>query len=128
MRRILVAEDRPASLELTRTILESSGYEVIEALDGKEALEKAWANAVDLVLLDLQMPRLNGFQTLAELRKNPRFKETPIVALTANAMQGDREQALAAGFSSYLAKPVDIAVLRSEIERLIGAKALSSPK
>jgi two-component system cell cycle response regulator DivK len=127
MRRILVAEDRPASLELTRTILESSGYEVIEALDGKEALEKACAHAVDLILLDLQMPQLNGFQTLAELRKNPRFKETPIVALTASAMQGDRDQALAAGFSSYLAKPVEIAVLRSEIERLINTKA-SSPK
>jgi two-component system cell cycle response regulator DivK len=128
MRRILVAEDRPASLELTRTILESSGYEVIEALDGKEALEKACANTVDLILLDLQMPQLNGFQTLAELRKNPRFKETPIVALTANAMQGDRERALAAGFSSYLAKPVDISVLRSEIDRLIGANAISCPK
>jgi two-component system cell cycle response regulator DivK len=127
MRRILVAEDRPASLELTRTILESSGYEVIEALDGKEALEKACAHAVDLILLDLQMPQLNGFQTLAELRKNPRFKETPIVALTASVMQSDRDQALAAGFSSYLAKPVEIAVLRSEIERLISTKA-SSPK
>jgi CheY-like chemotaxis protein len=101
---------------------------VIEALDGREAVDKACANGVDLVLLDLQMPKLNGFQALAELKKNPSFREVPIVALTASAMHGDREQALAAGFSSYLAKPVDITVLRSEIERLIGSTKSSSAK
>jgi len=120
MKRILVAEDRPASLELIRTVLESAGYEVIGAVDGQEAVEKASGNPVDLVLLDLQMPKMDGFDVLAQLRKDPRFQSIPIVALTASAMQGDRERALAAGFSSYLAKPVDLIVLRSEMERLIG--------
>ena len=119
MKRILVAEDRPASLELIRTVLENAGYEVIEAIDGQEALEKAAATPVDLILLDLQMPRIDGFGVLARLRKDHRFARTPIVALTASAMQGDRERALAAGFSGYVAKPVDLGVLRSEVKRLI---------
>jgi CheY-like chemotaxis protein len=119
VKRILVAEDRPASLELICTVLETVGYEVIRAADGHEALEKALSNAVDLVLLDLQMPKLDGFGVLAELRKDSGFANTPIVALTASAMQGDRERALAAGFSSYITKPVDIRLLRSELERLL---------
>jgi CheY-like chemotaxis protein len=121
MKRILVAEDRPGSLELIRTVLESAGYEVVEAMDGQEAVEKASGNSVDLLLLDLQMPKIDGFGVLAHLRKDPRFASTPIVAFTASAMQGDRERALAAGFSSYIAKPIDLAALRSEMERLIGS-------
>lgn len=120
MKRILVAEDRPASLELIRTVLESAGYDVIEAVDGQEAVEKASADPVDLILLDLQMPKLDGFGVVTHLRRDPRFQSTPIVALTASAMQGDRERALAAGFSSYITKPVEVAALRSEMERLIG--------
>jgi two-component system cell cycle response regulator DivK len=127
MKRILVAEDRPTSLELIRTVLESAGYEVIEALDGQQAIEKASDNPVDLVLLDLQMPKVNGFGVLAELREDPRYAHIPIVALTASAMQGDRERALAAGFSSYVTKPVELTVLRSEIERLIGGEQMLDP-
>lgn len=122
MKRILVAEDRPGSLELIRTVLESAGYEVVEAVDGQEAVEKASTNSVDLILLDLQMPKIDGFGVAAHLRRDPRFASIPIVALTASAMQGDRERALAAGFSSYIAKPVDLTILRSEIERLISPK------
>lgn len=122
MKRILVAEDRPASLELIRTVLESAGYEVIDAVDGQEALDKAAETPVDLVLLDLQMPKIDGFGVVGRLRSDPKFSAIPIVALTASAMHGDRERALAAGFSSYIAKPIDLTVLRSEIRRLIGAK------
>jgi CheY-like chemotaxis protein len=125
MKRILVAEDRPASLELIRTVLERAGYEVIDAMDGQQALEKAAETAVDLVLLDLQMPKVDGFGVVSRLRNDPKFTAIHIVALTASAMQGDRERALAAGFSSYIAKPIDLAVLRSEIGRLIGAKGTS---
>ncbi|HXE13503.1 MAG TPA: response regulator [Bryobacteraceae bacterium] len=122
MKRILVAEDRPASLELIRTVLESAGYEVIDAMDGQDALHKAGANSVDLVLLDLQMPKIDGFGVIRQLRNDPKFNNIPIVALTASAMQGDRERALSAGFSSYIAKPINLAALRSEIERLLNAK------
>lgn len=120
MKRILVAEDRPASLELIRTVLEAAGYEVIEAVDGRDAIEKASRNPVDLILLDIQMPKMDGYDVLAHLRKDARFEGIPIVALTASAMHGDREKALMAGFSAYIPKPVDVRALRSEMERLIG--------
>jgi two-component system cell cycle response regulator DivK len=122
MKRILVAEDRPASLELIRTVLESAGYEVIDAMDGQDALYKAGANSLDLVLLDLQMPKIDGFGVVRQLRNDPKFNNIPIVALTASAMQGDRERALGAGFSSYIAKPIDLAALRAEIERLLSGE------
>ena len=119
MKRILVAEDRPSSRELISTVLHSAGYEIIEAADGADALDKAMHNSLDLVILDLQMPKIDGFGVLAALRKDPRFVNVPILALTASAMHGDRERALKAGFSSYIAKPVDLKGLRLEIERLI---------
>jgi CheY-like chemotaxis protein len=118
MKRILVAEDRASSRELIRAVLDGAGYRVLEAVDGKDALDKAYASAFDLIILDLQMPKLDGFEVLASLRKDARFERVPVMALTASAMQGDRERALAAGFSSYVAKPVDLNFLRSEIERL----------
>lgn len=118
MKTILVAEDRPSSRELIRTVLESVGYEVTEAVDGQDALDKAALSGFDLVILDLEMPRLGGFDVVAVLRKDQRFLRTPILALTASAMQGDRERALDAGFSSYITKPVDLKFLRNEIERL----------
>lgn len=118
MKRILIAEDREASRELIRTVLEAAGFDVLEAADGCEALAIASKCLPDLVLLDLQMPKLDGFAVLAALRRDRRYAQTPIVALTASAMSGDRERALAAGFSAYIAKPVDLTLLRSEIERL----------
>ena len=120
MKRILIAEDRDSSRELIRTVLESAGYEVIEGVDGEQALEIAMHNPVDLIILDLQMPKVDGFGVVRSLREHERFAGTPILALTASAMQGDRERALAAGFSSYIAKPVDLKLLRSEVRRFVG--------
>jgi CheY-like chemotaxis protein len=117
--RILVVDDKASSRELVRTILENLGYAIEEAGDGVEALEAVHASPPDLVLLDLQMPRLTGEEVLARLRADQRFAELPVVALTASAMAGDREKALAAGFTSYLAKPVTLSTLRTEIERLL---------
>jgi CheY-like chemotaxis protein len=117
--RILVVDDKPSSRELVRTILENVGYDIEEAGDGIQALEAIRTNPPDLVLLDLQMPGLNGRQVLAELRAEDRFADLPVVALTASAMAGDREKALAAGFTSYLSKPVTLSTLRSEVQRLL---------
>jgi two-component system, cell cycle response regulator DivK len=119
MKRVLVVDDRAASRELIRTILEHSGYAVSEAGDGREAVRLAQQIGPDLILLDLQMPDLDGFGALEQLRADPRFAALPIVALTASAMQGDREKALAAGFTSYLAKPVTLPALRVELARLL---------
>jgi CheY-like chemotaxis protein len=119
MKTILVAEDRDASRELVRTLLEHSGYLVLEATNGAEAVDVAKANMPDLVLLDLQMPLKNGFEVLHELRADDRFSSTPIVALTASAMLGDKEKALMQGFSSYLTKPISLATIRLELARLL---------
>lgn len=119
MKRILIVDDKASSRELLRAVLEKQGYQVTEAADGDEALKKARSEGPDLVLLDLQMPVRNGYEVLEEMRRDPRFATVPIVAVTASAMQGDREKALAAGFNSYLTKPLTLNNLRSEIQRLL---------
>lgn len=123
MKRILIADDKATGRELVRTILENDGYEVFEASDGLEAIEKARQVHPDLMILDLHMPRLDGFGTVAALRQDASFVSTPIMALTASAMMGDRERALGAGFTGYVTKPIRVAVLRAEIERLLDGSA-----
>jgi two-component system cell cycle response regulator DivK len=119
MKTVLVAEDREASRELIRSLLEHSGYNVLEAANGAEAVAIAFEMAPDLVLLDLQMPVKDGLQVLRELRADQRFKRTPIVALTASAMRGDKETALTSGFTGYLTKPVSLSEIRQELTRLL---------
>lgn len=119
MKTILVAEDRESSRELARTMLEHSGYAVLEAKNGGEAIRIAQEQLPDLVLLDLQMPVKNGFEVLHALRSDERFKLTPIVALTASAMMGDKDKALMDGFTAYLTKPLSLSAVRREIARLL---------
>lgn len=126
MKRILIVDDKATSRELLRTVLEKNGYAIFEAADGAEAIEKARAESPDLILLDLQMPVRNGYEVLHELRQDPRYATLPIIALTASAMQGDREKALAAGFTAYLPKPVTLAHLRDEVQRLLSKSANSA--
>ncbi len=120
MKKILVADDIETSRELIRTVLETSGYEVIEASDGLEALQYARQIHPDLIILDIHMPGADGFGVLAELRKDNTLAATPVMALTASAMQGDRQRALSAGFDSYISKPIPLSVLRKEVELLLG--------
>lgn len=116
---ILIADDRASSRELLRTVLQRAGYEVLEAEDGEQALAQARSGHPDLILLDLQMPGLDGFGVLAELRGDPRFAHLPVLALTASAMRGDREKILEAGFTDYLAKPAGPETLRETVARLL---------
>src|SRR4051812_36999661 len=101
MMRVLVAEDNPMNRELIRSILEDRGCEVVEAADGEEALAKIRESEPDLILMDVQMPRLDGIDALHRLRHDPILASIPVIALTAYAMCGDKEQFLAAGFDSY---------------------------
>jgi two-component system, cell cycle response regulator DivK len=119
MKKVLVADDRATSRELVRVALEHQGYLVYEAADGAEALSSARDLRPDLIILDLHMPGLDGFQVIQEIRRDPHLSAIPVMALTASAMQGDRERALAVGFSSYLAKPIHLNNLRKEVERLL---------
>lgn len=105
--------------ELIRTVLESSGYDVVEAGDGEEALAVAFSRLPDLILLDIQMPLLDGMAVVTELRKDPRFALTPVIAVTATAMKGDMQKGMEAGFTDYLTKPVSIERLRQIIGRFL---------
>ena len=118
MKTVLIAEDRESSRELLRIMLEHLGYLVIEAADGAEAVEMTREKNPGLILLDLQMPIKDGFAVLSELRADSRFRATPIVAVTASAMQGDEQRALHSGFTGYLTKPLSLCALRGELERL----------
>ena len=120
MKKVLIADDKATSRELIRTVLEQSGYAVFEASDAAEAVCSAAKILPDLIVLDLHMPVLDGFGVLQELRRDQRFFATAIVALTASAMQGDREPAFSAGFTAYIAKPISLGALRKEMERWLG--------
>jgi CheY-like chemotaxis protein len=116
-KKIVVADDDGVGRELIREVLEMSGYEVIEAADGIEAVNRVREASPDLVLVDIQMPHLDGYGVLRELRADPQFSGLRVVAVTAFAMRRDREKARDAGFDGYITKPVDIAALRAEIRR-----------
>ena len=112
--------------ELVRDMLEGSGFVVLEAGNGLEALHMLSQTAPDLVLLDIQMPVLDGMAVIQELRSEPQYASLPVVALTAYAMVGDRERVLNAGFSGYIAKPISRKVLLEEIGLHLTQKATVS--
>ncbi|MFB3827876.1 MAG: ATP-binding protein [Bryobacteraceae bacterium] len=118
-RTILVADDSAPAREWARDVFEPLGYRVIEAVDGGDAVRQVERENPDLVLMDIQMPVIDGYAALARLRENARFARLPVIALTAFAMQGDRERALAAGFDGYVAKPVAAGALEAEVRRLL---------
>ena len=119
MKKVLVADDKDTGRELVRTVLEKSGHQVFEASDGEAAVAEALRLHPDLIILDIHMPGLDGFGVIEKLRREPTFSRTPIIALTASAMMGDRERAMAAGFTGYITKPIRLGALRAEVERLL---------
>src|SRR5712691_406906 len=122
MRRILVAEDDAPSRELVREILESEGYEVVEAADGGEALAKIRQTEPDLVLLDIRMPVLGGFAVLEQLKRDQNFSHLQVIALTAYGMEDDRARVLGAGFDAHLSKPVDVIKLKAQIKAFLDSR------
>jgi two-component system cell cycle response regulator DivK len=118
MKKILIAEDNPASREFLVELLDAQGYQVIVAEDGESALRKVKAEPPDLVLLDIQMPGMDGYEVVRRLRADPSTSALRIVACTAYAMSGDEEKAIAAGFDGYITKPIRAAALRTQIEKL----------
>ena len=106
--RILVVEDNEKNMKLFRDVLSATGYRTLEATTGGEAVELATEQAPDLVLMDIQMPDIDGVEALRRLRADERTAAIPVLAVTAQAMQGDRERFLAEGFDGYLSKPVNV--------------------
>lgn len=114
-KRILIVDDNQDSRELVVKVLKNKGYEIIEAADGEEALEKAVAERPDLILMDIAIPKIDGYEVTRRLKHREEFKDTPIVALTAHAMRGDREKALEAGCEGYISKPINVRELPEQI-------------
>lgn len=122
MIKVLIAEDNAVNRELLRELLEARGYAVVEACDGEDALTVIEQMQPDILLLDIGMPKLDGFAVIRKIRENPRLAPLPVLAVTAYAMQGDRERILNAGFDGYLSKPVTSRSLGEEIDRLLNKK------
>ena len=118
--QVLVVEDNEKNMKLFRDVLQASGYRTLEATTGEAAVELALAHAPALVLMDVQLPGIDGKEALARLRGDERTEAIPVLALTAQAMQGDRERFLDAGFDGYLSKPVDIVELVDAVRERCG--------
>jgi two-component system cell cycle response regulator DivK len=116
---ILVVEDNPLNLELVRDVLITAGMKVIEARTAQEGLHAAQEVKPSLILLDIRLPGMDGFAVLELLKADPATSSIPVVALTAQAMVGDREQALTAGFADYVPKPIDTRTLAATIRAIL---------
>jgi len=106
--QVLVVEDNKKNMKLFRDVLQASGYRLLEATTGERAIELAAEHQPNLVLMNIQLPDLDGVDALGRLRADARTASIPVVALTAQAMHGDRERFLDAGFDAYISKPVDV--------------------
>ena len=118
-RRILVVEDNPLNLKLVRDVLTAFDYDVVEAHTGEEGVELAGTCEPDLVLMDLQLPGIDGYEALRLLRQDPRLGAVPVVAVTAFAMQEDRERTAREGFDGYLGKPISVRSLPSQVDAFL---------
>ena len=123
MAKILLVEDNEMNRDMLSRRLERKGYEVEMAVDGRQGVDKAKTLAYDLVLMDMSLPEIEGWEATRELRADPATKELPIIALTAHAMSGDREKAIEAGCNDYDTKPIELSRLLGKMEALLGGAA-----
>jgi two-component system cell cycle response regulator DivK len=123
-RRILVVEDNPLNLKLVRDVLQFAGYDVIEAQSGEEGLRVAQQDPPDLVLMDLQLPGIDGTETLRRMREGSLGRDVPVVAVTAFAMAEDRERASQAGFDGFVEKPISVRELPGQVEAFMNRRAV----
>jgi two-component system, cell cycle response regulator DivK len=117
--RILVVEDNERNLKLVRDVLKFAGYDVIFALSGEQGVALAREHLPNLVLMDLQLPTIDGAEALRLLRADPRTREVPVVAVTALAMKEDRDRALRAGFDGYIEKPISVRALPEQVRAFL---------
>jgi two-component system cell cycle response regulator DivK len=119
-RVILIVDDDSRTLKLLRDLLQVKGYATLEALDGKQGVDMARAKMPDLIFMDMQMPVMDGFEATNILKANPVTKNIPVIALTALAMQGDREKCMEAGCDDYITKPLDTRAFLAKIKEYLG--------
>jgi two-component system cell cycle response regulator DivK len=117
--RILIVEDDDPSRELVAFLLERSGYTILSAIDGAAGIESALADSPDLIISDLQMPRIDGYELARRLLRDSQWRRVPLIAVSAFSMRGDREKALAAGFDGYFAKPISPETFVQEVTEFL---------
>ncbi len=120
LQRILVVEDNPDNMYVVDRVLTHQGYAVHQAASGEDALALAAAQPFELILMDMQMPGLDGYATVRALRELPGLERVPVIAVTANSMPGDRERSIEAGCTDYLAKPISTHDLVQLVEHYLG--------
>lgn len=118
-KKILIVEDDPKNMKLVMMALKPHGYTLVYATDGEEAFETALKEQPDLILMDMQLPKMSGMDVTRKLREIPAFSETPILAVTAYAMKGDEEKYIEAGCSGYISKPINTRELPVTIAEII---------
>jgi len=118
-RVILIVEDDPRNLKLIRDLLQIRGYTTLEATDGKQGVDMAREKMPDLILMDIQMPVMDGLEATSILKADPVTKSIPTIALTAFAMQGDREKCMEAGFNDYITKPLDTRAFMTKVKEYL---------
>jgi CheY-like chemotaxis protein len=119
---ILIVEDNERNRKLVRTILEFRGYEVVECADGEPSLSLAKQHKPALVLMDIELPKMDGITALGRLRADPETAAIPVIAVTASVTSGERERVVAAGFNAYIAKPIDVASFGETVDRFVTRK------
>jgi len=117
--KILIVEDNPRNMRLLEMTLRAKGYTLLEAIDGGEALDMAVRERPDLIIMDIQLPKVNGLAVTRKLRGMPEFRHIPIIAITAYAMKGDRERVIRAGCDAYLPKPINTRELPGMIAAML---------
>ena len=125
MKKILIVEDNEINLKLIRTVLKAKGFLLAEARDGEEALKSLVSERPDIILMDIQIPKIDGLEVTRRIRRMDDFKDRLIIALTAHAMEGDREKILEAGCDGYIAKPINTRTFNDEIEAILAKKGKS---
>jgi CheY-like chemotaxis protein len=123
MTKILLVEDNEMNRDMLSRRLERRGYEVVIAVDGQQGVDLAQSTHPDLILMDMSLPVIDGWEATRQLKARDDMKTTPIIALTAHAMSGDREKALEAGCDDYDTKPIELPRLLGKIEALLGDRA-----
>jgi two-component system, cell cycle response regulator DivK len=116
---ILYVEDNKDNRNLVRRVLEVEGFSMADAKDAVQALDQLTTGNIDLILMDINMPDMDGYALTSKIRSMPKFEKIPIIAVTANVMRGDRERSLEAGCDGYIQKPIDIDTLSNQIERFM---------
>jgi len=117
--RILIVEDNPQNMRLLEMVLRARNYALLKATDGEEALDVAMRERPDLIIMDIQLPKLNGLEVTRKLRETPDLRHTPIIGVTAYAMKGDKERVIESGCDAYLSKPINTRELPEVISQML---------